>query len=194
MKRFSIIAVLLVLSAVSLFAQTVYPPVSHYMIGRVDTVVEFDFTILEEAIPFDLEGADVSYNSNYTTSIHGLRIGTYSIISNRRDFTLTVTHTDFKLAGGYSANDTSTFIDYRLYLVLNFDTKYFKSCLTDGSIIIRGSDTELWPDDSSEDAMLLIKEGLFVSLDDGKGTTDASIAALKDGDYSSTISFVLTVD
>lgn len=195
MKRFlTVICMLISICSLQSFALTAYPPVSHYMIGRVDTVVEFNIEMLEEVLPFDLEGADVAYNGNYSVDISGLKVGNYSIVANRRDFTLTITHTNFRLSGGYVESDPTTFIDYRLYLVLNFDTKYFKSCLTDGSIEVKGSDTQVWPETGNDMALLLIREGLFISLDDGNGTTAASIENLKDGDYSSTISFVLTVE
>ncbi len=194
MRKVITIAILIVLAVLPLAATTTYPAVAHYMIGRVDTVVEFNIEMLEEVLPFDLEGADVAYNSNYASSISGLKIGTYSIVSNRRDFNLTVTHDDFKLVGGYLESDHTTHIGYRLYMILNFDTKYFKSALTGESIVVMGTDTGVWPEGDDGNPLLLIRDGIFVSLDDGNGTTATTLSNLKDGDYSSTVSFTLTVD
>ncbi len=193
MRKVFTIAILIILAVLPLCAET-YPAVAHYMIGRVDTVVEFNVEMLEEVLPFDLEGADVAYNPNYASSISGLRVGSYSIVANRRDFTLTVTHDEFKLTGGYLPTDQTTYIDYRLYLILNFDTKYYKTALSSGSITVQGTDTAVWPAGNDEDPLFMIREGMFVSLDDGKGTTATTIAGLKNGDYSSTISFTMTVD
>ena len=61
MRKVITIAILIVLAVLPLCATTTYPAVSHYMIGRVDTVVEFNVEMLEEVLPFDLEGADVAY-------------------------------------------------------------------------------------------------------------------------------------
>ncbi len=194
MRKVITIAILVALAVLPLAATTTYPAIAHYMIGRVDTVVEFNLEMLEEVLPFDLEGSDVAYNPNYTTLISGLRIGSYSIISNRRDFNLTVTHDDFKLVGGYLPSDPKTHIGYRLYMILNFDTKYYRSALTGESIVVQGTDTGVWPEGDDGSPLLLIRDGIFVSLDDGNNTTATTLGNLKDGDYSSTISFTLTVD
>ena len=195
MRKVITIAILVVLAVLPLCATTAYPAVAHYMVGRVDTVVEFNVEMLEEVLPFDLEGADVAYNSNYASSIAGLRVGSYSIVANRRDFTLTVTHTDFRLVGGYLPSDPTTHIDYRLYLILNFDTKYYKTATSSGSIVVQGTDTGVWPAGNDENPLFMIREGMFVSLDEGSSNATATaLSNLKDGDYSSTISFVMTVD
>lgn len=191
MKKVLLIVLLAFLILLPAFSdQTIYAPLVQYMLGHVDSAVEFGIEILEEVLPFDLDGRDVAYNPTPDSTISGLQIGSYSLVSNTRYFDLYITHTPLVLITTPIAGETCTLetIDYRLYMVMNYGTSLFNHCLSSGSIQISGDNYSIWDVD---DSMLIVREGLFVSLDDGNGTTATSVGNLKAGTYSSTITFEL---
>ena len=104
-----IIILLLVFLPLALFAET-SAPYEHYMLGYVRTVVDFSVTILEDVLPFDLEGADVAFNDLYVSGdsgqIKGLRIGEYTLVSNSNEFELYISHTPLarSLRRGFDAD------------------------------------------------------------------------------------------
>ena len=190
MKKAAIIAIIILFSLLPVSAVTVYAPISQYLLGHVDALVEFGIEILEDVLPFDLDGSDISYNATPDTVVSGLQIGTYSVVANSRQFDIYVTHTPLTLITAPVQGDTGTLdtIDYQLYLVLNYSSGLFGHCLSSGSICLAGDNYSIW---AENEPMLIVREGLFVSLDDGNGTTATPVGLLKTGTYKSTISFEL---
>ena len=190
MKKLAMVMIVILFSMLSVFAVTVYAPLSQYMLGHVDSLVEFGIEILEDVLPFDLDGTDIAYNEHPNAMVSGLQIGTYSVVANTRQFDIYITHTPLMLITAPVQNDTGTLesIDYQLYVVLNYSTGLFGHCLSNGNIQLSGDNYSIW---AAEDPMLIVREGLFVSLDDGNGTTATSVGNLKSGTYKSTISFEL---
>lgn len=177
-------------------------PYAHYMLGHVNSATDFSVSILEEVLPFDLDGSDVAYNDNYTTQIKGLRIGSYSLISNTKFFELYITHSKLKLRDAARANDGGTLseIDYRLYVIADYHNTKFLSCLSDTnaanpdsaakSICVSASNENIWPSGAS--MCSIIDQSIYVSLHDNtRGTTADTLADLKGGTYESTIYFML---
>ncbi|MBR6086063.1 MAG: hypothetical protein IKP61_10710 [Spirochaetales bacterium] len=190
MKKIALVLLVILFSLVPVFAETVYAPIAQYMLGHVDALVEFGIEILEDVLPFDLDGADIVYNPNPNTVVSGLQIGTYSVVANSRQFDIYITHTPLSLITAPVQGDTGTLdsIDYQLYIVLNYHAGLFGHCLSNGNVQISGDNYSIW---AENEPMLIVREGLFVSLDDGNGTTANSVLNLKSGTYRSTISFEL---
>ena len=190
MKKTALVLIVILVSMLSVFAATAYAPIAQYMLGHVDSLVEFGIEILEDVLPFDLDGADVAYNAHPDTTVVGLQIGTYSVVANSRQFDIYVTHTPLQLITAPVLNDTGTLdsIDYQLYVVLNYAEGLFGHCLSSGRVQLSGDNYSIW---AENEPMLIVREGLFVSLDDTNGTTATSVQNLKSGTYKSTISFEL---
>ena len=190
MKKAIIVLFIILFSLLPVFAETVYAPISQYMLGHVDALVEFGIEILEDVLPFDLDGQDVAYNQTPDSVVSGLQIGTYSVVANSRLFDIYITHTPLSLITAPVAGETGTLetIDYQLYVILNYQSGLFGHCLSSGNVRISGDNYTVWVEN---EPMLIVREGLFVSLDDGHGTTSTSEAALKAGTYKSTITFEL---
>lgn len=190
MKKTAIVLIVILTSMFSAFAATAYAPIAQYMLGHVDSLVEFGIEVLEDVLPFDLDGSDVAYNEHPDTVVAGLQIGTYSVVANTRQFDIYITHTPLQLITAPVQNDTGTLesIDYQLYVVLNYQTSLFGHCLSSGRVQLSGDNYSIWDEN---DPMLIVREGLFVSLDDTHGTTANSVVNLKSGTYKSTISFEL---
>lgn len=177
-------------------------PYAHYMLGHVESATDFSVSILEEVLPFDLDGSDVAYNANYTTQIKGLRIGSYSLISNTDKFELYITHSKLKLRDAARANDEGTLseIDYRLYVIADYHNTKFLTCLSDANasnpesasnkVLVAGNNRDVWPSGAS--MCSIINQSIYLSLEDStRGTTAATLADLKGGTYESTIYFML---
>jgi len=191
-KKLLALLLLMIIPILSLVADNNPAPIAHYMLGSVDTLVEFSIEILEDVLPFDLDSDDVSFNSSPDTKISGLQIGSYSLVANTTEFDLSITHTPLVLyADMVASGDPGTIdtIDYQLYVVQNYSSSVFKHCLSTGQVTIAGDDSTIW---TPNEPMLIVQEGLFVSLDDGNGTTATTIDNLKSGTYRSTITFVMT--
>lgn len=190
MKKLALVIIVILFSVFSVSAVTVYAPLAQYMLGHVDSLVEFGIEILEDVLPFDLDGSDIAYNEHPNTTVSGLQIGTYSVVANSRQFDIYITHTPLTLITAPVQNDTGTLdtIDYQLYVVLNYSAGLFGHCTSNGNIQLSGDNYLIW---AENEPMLIVREGLFVSLDDGSGTTATSVSRLKSGTYRSTISFEL---
>ncbi len=203
MKKVFFVLVLALIAG-CLFAET-SPAYEHYMLGYVNTAVDFSVTILEEVLPFDLEGADVAFNDLYvagdTGQIKGLRIGEYTLVSNSNEFELLIAHTPLvlKQASPGEDNGTLTQIDYRLYAVLTTNDK-FLSALSDSNAItpdaannrirIAGDNSILWAEGTR--MLSIVKKSLYLSLEDNtSGNTATTVADLKAGRYESNIYFML---
>ena len=199
-----IIILLLVFLPLALFAET-SAPYEHYMLGYVRTVVDFSVTILEDVLPFDLEGADVAFNDLYVSGdsgqIKGLRIGEYTLVSNSNEFELYISHTPLVLKEAASGEDTGTLtqIDYRLYAVLGSQDK-FLSALSDGGaatpdvagnhIRIAGDNPDVWTPQTT--MLSIVRKSLYLSLEDNtSGSTSQTVSDLKAGRYESNIYFML---
>ena len=156
---------------------------------------------LEEVLPFDLDGSEVAYNANYASTINGLRVGTYTLISNSDAFELYISHTPLVYKSGSGENDTGTLsqIDYRLYAVLGNESLFY-SALSDSNastpdsttnrILIAGDDSNVWT--SSTTSLAIVSKSLYVSLEDNtSGSTAETVDDLKSGTYESTIYFML---
>ncbi len=203
MKRIFFVLIL-ALIAVCLFAETP-PAYEHYMLGYVNTAVDFSVTILEEVLPFDLEGSDVAFNDLYVAGdggqIKGLRIGEYTLVSNSNEFELLIAHTPLVLKEASPGEDdgTLTQIDYRLYAVLGAED-HFLTTLSDANAItpdgasnkirIAGDNQYIWPDGTT--MLSIVRKSLYLSLEDNtSGNTADTVADLKAGRYESNIYFML---
>ncbi|MBR2281353.1 MAG: hypothetical protein IJ863_01885 [Spirochaetales bacterium] len=176
-------------------------PYEHYMLGYVNAEVDFSVSILEDVLPFDLDGSEVAYNANHETEIRGLRIGEYTLISNSSAFELTIAHTPLEHRSGSGENDEGTLdsIDYRLYAVLGLGNLFYSSLsdpnanVPDNStnrIRIAGDDSNVWTQGTT--SLSIINRSLYVSLEDNtSGSTAETVTDLKAGLYESTIYFML---
>lgn len=189
MKKIFVISIILLSLSASVFAIDQY---EHYMVGYVDSATDFTVSIHDEVLPFDMESSEVAFNSDMKFSpegneipsqsiVHGLRVGEYTLFSNG-SFNFTVTHTKLELEGtstDTNASHTLTSIDYRLYLVKDGS---FVSCRNGGSIVFSGND-----------GCSYVNQSIYVSLDEGSAeATNNAINQLKNGNYKSTVTFVLT--
>ena len=204
MRKLFLILILILVGG-TLFSATPSPAFEYYMLGFVNTVVDFSVTILEDVLPFDLEGADVAFNDLYvagdTGQIKGLRIGEYTLISNSNEFELYIAHTPLILKTAAEGEDTGTLtqIDYRLYAVLG-SADLFISALSDNlaatpdtatnRIRIAGDNPNVWTETTS--MLSIVRKSLYLSLEDNtSGSTANTVENLKAGRYESNIYFML---
>lgn len=193
MRKAALFIVLALVAAFPVFCDvTVDDPMAHYMLGYVNAVASFSVSLDEEVFPFDLDGADVAYNSSYDSSILGLRIGQYTLVSNVSSSVLYMAHTPLVLDGtdGSEENGKLRQIDYRLYAVVEDHGVVFSSCISDPNAAAANSAINNIAI-SSNSTMRLVNKSLYVSLDDGNGTTAESLENLKSGTYRSNIYFLL---
>lgn len=218
-KLFAILASIII--CFSLYAdESIEDNLGHQMIGYVYGSVSFDVSI-NDSVPFDLESETVQENLNPTTSISGLQIGTYSLVTNTY-FKLYITHDKLHLVDrtfgttyvnedGDEVEDPGTLseIDYRFYMATG-STGSFLSCKSDpnaalstysgistifqNQILIQGRDIDL------------PNQGLYLSLEDHPTVTDSqtgisttlttaqAVNSLKAGTYKSNIYFYLIVE
>lgn len=195
------------------FAFATQEVTTHFIMGYIDSSTSFSVNILNEVLPFDLESKEVAMtNSN----IKGIRIGTFSLLSNTKDFRLYAAHTPL-VWDSTSAVDgdtkTETSIDYRLYMIVGNEDK-FKSALsypnpatlstdlsndenvvdTDTYVLIEGADSDVWPT-SVESILSIVNQSIYVRLEvpgDVNGELTAQrVEDLKAGSYKSDIYFYL---
>ena len=193
MKKTAIFIMLMLFFVIPLFCDvTVDTPYSHYILGSVRSTASFSVSLSEEVFPFDLDSAEVAYNGSYTTSIHGLRIGEYTMVTNSSSIRLCMTHTPLVLEGtdGSPSAGKLRKIDYRLYAVIEDYGVVFSSCLSDADAISAGTAVNRI-EIPGYAGMKLVNKSLYVSLDDGNGTTADSIENLKSGTYKSYVYFLL---
>ena len=186
MKRVITLFVLVILLSVSAYAEaeTRFDPYPHYMLGYVDSSVDFSVTIDESVLPFDLEDSPADYDSTWNSYIRGLPIGTYSLISNT-PFSLTVEHTELILTGSSGGEKKS--IDYVLYVVEQFNPGVYYKCFNSNST--NTPKTITINRNASVNAICeIINQGLFVMLYDPDNTI---VRNLESGSYESTITFNL---
>lgn len=192
MKKITI-AFLLILS-LSMAAVFSDEPIEFYLLGSVRSKAAISITMFEEVFPFDLDGAEVSYNSS-TDIVYGLRIGQYTLYSNSGATLFYISHSPLILDGtnGTDLNGKHRKIDYRLYMMVNKmidgEEVVFMSCVSDASastpataanrILFSG---EMW----------LVNKSIYVSLDEGDASTTAAVIDdLAEGIYKSNIYFLL---
>lgn len=171
-------------------ATTVDTPISFYLLGSVRANASLSVSMFEEVFPFDLDGAEVSYNTA-TDVVYGLRIGEYTMVSNSNSIVLYITHTPLVLEGtdGSDANGKHRKIDYRLYAMVNVDGVVFKSCTSDANASIPESATNII---ELAGSYRLVNKSLYISLDEGSASaTEAAVANLTEGTYKSNIYFLL---
>lgn len=171
----------------------------YLMVGFVDTKAFFSPTIFYDVLPFDLDGADVRYNSNKETQVQGLAIGSYSLISNT-SFHLYVSHSPLVLKGQVPSEKLGS-IDYRLYLIVGISTISFCSCLSDEADNAKNATNKIVLDStlSSTGMVYLRDKYIYVSLEDAAfypdktidESTEQVIGKLAPGTYQSTIYFML---
>lgn len=227
MKRLFTILFILISVAFSVFGET-DPPCYQYLVGYVNRALVISVTINEAVLPFNLDGEDVKYNEmlNYVVNpndenpetisrIHGLNIGTYTLISNFPGFNLYVSHSPLVLKSGNVPSGKLGTIDYRLYLVLGSGDYFYSSlsCSTNPEtpktanphIVISGSETDeegnniVWVTNTGY--LSIVEKSIFVSLEDGyylnqgsstiKESTEAVLNNLAEGSYESYIYFQL---
>lgn len=192
MKKTTAIILILVLPTLLLFsATTADAPIAHYLLGSVRANASLAITLLEEVFPFDLDGKEVAYNASYESMIIGLRIGTYTLISNANSTNLYVAHSPLVLEGtdGSSANGKLRQIDYRLYVIYESDGSSFYSCRSDSAASTPKSATNHV---TLSGILSLVNESLYVSLDEGDETSTATaVDNLTGGTYKSNIYFML---
>ena len=189
MKKTAVVVMLMLFSVIPLFCDvTVDTPYAHYILGSVRSTASFSVSLSEEVFPFDLDSVEAAY----ATSIRGLRIGQYTLVTNSASIRLCMTHTPLVLEGtdGSPLNDKLRKIDYRLYAVIEDHGVQFSSCLSDADAISAGfaSNRIEIPGIAG---MKLVNKSLYVSLDDGSGTTADSVENLKSGTYKSYVYFLL---
>ena len=170
-------------------------PLAFYLLGSVRAKAAISVTMFEEVFPFDLDSAEVSYNSS-TDIVYGLRIGEYTMVSNSSSTTLYITHNPLILEGtdGSDANGRHRKIDYRLYVMVNFNVEnegpvVFKSCVSDSNATTPASAANAIV---LSGVLRLVNKSLYVSLDEGsQEATEAIIEDLAEGTYKSNIYFLL---
>lgn len=176
---------------------------SHYLIGFVGTVAEISLEIDESVIPFNLDSPDIRKTGS---GVQGLRIGSYTFVTNSDTFELLITHTPFTLKSTAGVNDpgTLTQINYRLYTFLR-GTQY-ESCLGTSESIAKFPETASTEyririaydsnqglyNVNSNDYLSIVNQSIYVNLEDSsQGSTADTVEALKSGVYESTIYFLV---
>ncbi len=192
MKRLSFLIVsfmLLILSPLAAVAE-ISEPIAHIVYGFVGDEVTFSVDIDDTILPFNLEDPLVKKNPSPTV-VTGLRIGTMFLSSNQEAFSLTISHDNLTLSGTPVSGDTGTIdtVDYRLdFFILSDslaaqypDAKKFISVYT-------GIPATITKDNFPNNDYKIIDRSIYISLN----AEDTTVAALKQGAYSSTITFTLT--
>lgn len=155
------------------------------MFGHIRMLLDFDVTMFEEVIPFDLDGVQVQYNEEYTTIARGLRIGTYRLSSNNTDVIMVVSHTPLRLRNNEVTENNV--INYRLYFMTEIGNPGFYSTTGD-AIEISGSSL------SSGGMINLVDKYMYVTMDEGsRSRTEEVLASLASGTYESTITMEVWV-
>ena len=201
-RKTVLLIVMMLASLFIVFADTTITPL--HMKGYVFGETSFSLSILDSALPFDLESPSVAENVNYSTTLSGIRIGNYSLESNVTAFVLYIAHSPLILTersfGTEGDEGTLSVINYRLYMEMGGNS--FKSCLSDYGagganwnaktasvqMVLSGTDSSDWPPGTT----LYSGKGLYVTLEDRtSGTTAGTVSDLMAGTYTSTIYFLL---
>lgn len=180
MKQRKIIAFIIILFlSASLASAAESAPYQHKLLGYYRVVCSLVAEMDSSVLPFDIEGSLVAKNNNYQTSVSGLRVGSYSLITNSSSFTLTVSHDKLENGGAMA--------DYRLYLYYpkTAGSSEFVSCRADETVSFTSADAI--PLQGNE-IYQFIDQSIYVSMEE----TAATLAALPSGTYTSTITLLLT--
>jgi len=155
------------------------------MFGHIRMKLNFDVTMFEEVIPFDLDGVQVQYNEDYASIARGLRVGTYRLSSNNTDVIMVVSHTPLKLRNNEVTENNV--INYRLYIMTEIGNPGFHST--------RGDAIEIPGNQLSSGGMIsLIDKYMYVTMDEGsRSRTEEVLSSLASGTYESTITFEIWV-
>ena len=192
MKRIIILVILILIAASPIFSVTTGDTIDHVMIGYVRQSLNFSVSLINEVLPFDLDGQDVAYN-NSSTIINGLRIATFTLVSNNYNFTLYITHD--KLTLRTNEGGTKPSIDYRLYAVVNENTQEYlssRSALNAESPKSVPAESRITITGSKANTYFLVGNSMFVSLDEGSETATQNILdSLPGGFYESNIYLML---
>ena len=184
MIKKALLTILAVFLLVPLFAST-DETFRHDMYGQIRMALNFDISMFEEVLPFDLDGVQVQYNEDYATIARGLRIGTYRLSSNNTDVIMTVSHTPLRLRNNEIL--TNNQINYRLYIMTGIGNPGFHST--------RGEKIEIAGNQLASGGMInLIDKYMYVTLDEESSVnTQTVLGSLESGTYESTITFEIWV-
>lgn len=189
---------------------------AHFIMGYIDSNTAFSVNLLNEVLPFDLDSKEVRMTT--VPNIKGIRIGTYSLMSNTKDFKLYVAHSPLSWISSSAVDgdtNTETTIEYRLYLILG-NEELFKDAIChpnpsnllsdvidltdeqnnedDTYITLSGNDSDVWPA-SVAGILAIVNQSVYLRLE-VPGDTDGSLTAerienLKAGNYVSDVYFFL---
>ena len=215
-NRLKKLIILICIAIISPFVFSTTTVNSHFVMGYIDSNTTFSVNMLNEVLPFDLESKEVVMSA--ATNVKGIRIGTFSILSNTKDFRVFVAHTPLFWDSTSAVNGdtkTETSIDYRMYLILG-NEDIFKDSMSypapteltiniqgrtdeennndDTYITLSGHDPDVWPN-SVSGILSVVRQSIYVRLEvsgDTDGTlTAARIENLKAGNYVSDVYFFL---
>jgi len=174
---------------ITLFASTTSAPTTFSLQGSVGSATELSVNLIQDVLPFNIEGNEVTYHSDYNNTIIGLRIGQFSLVSNDNNLQLKITH-DF-LTNISSDEDKA---DYFLYLITNYNTQTFSYCPSNtdaGNINCSGSQINLTSADFTQNAQgvyNISNNSIYLTMNESV----AELAALQEGTYESNLYFYLT--
>ena len=182
--RIKRIAILIMISISILPIFATEDAVTHYMVGYVGNAASISVEAINEVLPFDMDSTVVAYNPSDSIVV-GLKVGQYTLVSNNRDFSLTIKHTPLEYQGSQPLKEWYyNKIDYRLDVIIyTNDQRHvvntYRSLLSnrgvntvataDSELVLNGNDpvfSPLW-DSNGPQFLSIVKQGLFVSLKDG---------------------------
>ena len=181
-KKLVIMFILIIASLMPVFA--IVDEITHYMVGYIGNAATISVQAINEVLPFDMDSSLVAYNPSENVVV-GLKVEEYTLVSNNRDFSLTIKHTPLEYQGSSPlADGYYNKIDYRLDIILytndqNHVVNTYKSLLsnrgvnseatTDTELVLSGNDpvfSPVWATGGPQ-FLSIVKQGLFVSLKDG---------------------------
>ena len=170
-------------------------PYSHRMLGHVDYATYFTSKILEEVLPFDFDNPEAYVENYYSSAVKGIRVGTYTLASNNRNFQLTVWHDKLVRIADNTPNNPNmiTSVDYILYVVIGESVSSFVSCksgIENKIVALSGIGI------NDGDTIILEDKSFYVFIDDTSvySTTADTVANIQPGIYESYIYFEITGD
>ena len=184
MRIKKLFAMLLLITASILPAFATEDKITHYMVGYIGNAATISVEAINEVLPFDMDSSVVAYNPSDNVVL-GLKVGQYTLVSNNRDFSLTISNTPFEYQGTSPVQDWYyNKIDYRLDIIIyTNDERHvvntYKSLMsnrgvnseatTDSELVLSGNDpvfSPVWAANGPQ-FLSIVKQGLFVSLKDG---------------------------
>lgn len=170
-------------------------PYPHRMIGHVEYATYFTSRVLEEVLPFDFDNPEAYVENYYSNVVKGIRVGTYTLASNNRDFQLKVWHDKLVRIASDTPNNPNmiTSVDYILYVVNGESVSSFVSCKSgeENKIVVLSG---IGMNDG--DTVILEDKSFYVFIDDTSvyDTTAATVANIQPGMYESYIYFEIMGD